>query len=261
MRKLIIAVTVVAALVTAAVALAATQRTYTQTFAAKDGGKPTTKKHSPSATFFKEHSEDPDNSANHQPKQDASVDDIFPPGSAINGAIPGTCNASNDDFRTKAQKACPKKSKVGHGSAVVRTPFNGSSDIPATVDGFNNKKKKQLILYINPQGANPIVLRGQLKGKPGKNQYLHVPIPVNCVLGSPPGCGGGGDVRIVDLKLSIFKITKKVKVRKHHKTRKVKKGYLTTPKKCPSSKLWTFTIKFHGRDGVTQTYTSKSPCK
>src|SRR5436190_1600369 len=78
------------------------------------------------------------------------------------------CGASDNDFSQQGDQACPKKSRLGTGSAKLRTKFNGPADIPATVTLFNGKKKT-LIAYVNPQGAQPVVLRSKLKGKKGKN--------------------------------------------------------------------------------------------
>jgi hypothetical protein len=267
LRKYVIGAAVVAtALITAAVALALTQRTYKQTFATSATGAPTKKPGKPSGSFFIETSTDPANTAgNKQPKQDKSVDDIFPAGAVLNPAIPASCTADDGAILDSGGAICPAKSKVGSGVAFVRLNGNGTKDIKATLKAYNCQKSckpptgsgiattNELIFYINPQGSNPIVLRGVIQGKAGQTQKLHVPIPINCVFGTPPNCGAAGDIRIVKFSLTIDKVVKKT-------AGKPDKAYLTTPKKCPSSKNWLFTIQFHGRDGKTQTKTSKSPC-
>jgi hypothetical protein len=267
LRKYVIgAAVVVTALITAAVALAVTQRTYNQTFATSAKGAPTKKPNKPSGSFFSETSTDPANTTgNKQPKQDKSVDDIFPPGAVLNTAIPASCTADDGTILSSGGAICPAKSKVGSGVAFVRLNANGTKDIKATIKAYNCQKSckppagsgiattNELILYVNPQGSNPILLRGTIQGKAGQTQKLHVPIPIKCVFGNPPNCGPNGDARIVKFSLTIDKVVKK-------QAGKPDKGYLTTPKKCPSSKNWLFTIKFNGRDGKTQTKTSNSPC-
>jgi hypothetical protein len=261
-RKHLVGVAVVVvALVTAAVALAATQRTYKQTFAASATGKTTTKPGKPTGSYFVETANDPSNEANNgQPKQDKAVDDIFPPGTVIDQSIPANCNASDQDFQNKTDGGCKKKSIVGSGNATLKTKFNGAPPINATITAYNDKTKKQLIFYVNPSGVNPIVLRGDIKGKKG-SQSLHVPIPISCVLGNPPTCeangSNAGDARITRFELTINKVTKKVGKPGKKKT----KGFLTTPKTCPASGNWIFTIMFHGRDGITDTLHSPTACK
>lgn len=254
MRKFVIgAVVLVASLAVAAVAFGVTQRTFKQTFAAGPKAKPTTKPGKPTGSYFIETAQDPDNPQNQQPKQDKSVDDFFPVGAVINQAVPGNCTASDNDFSQKGDNACPKSSRIGSGNATLKTNNSSNPDIHATITAYNNRSKKQLVFYINPSPAQPIVLRGTVKGKTGK-QHLHVPIPINCVLGTPPNCGPLGDARITEFDLTIDKIVGK-------KGKNKGKGFVTTPRKCPKSGKWDFKIEFHGRDGKTDTLHSYPPCK
>jgi hypothetical protein len=259
LRKYVIgAAVLVAALITAALAFGATQRQYTENFAPSATEKPTTKPNTPTGIYFSEDSQDPTNPNNHQPIQDDQDTMIFPPGTSIDQSAAPQCGASDNDFMQQGDSACPKKSNLGTGHAKLRTKFNGTNDIPATVTLYNGKKHK-LIAYVNPQGAQPVVLRSALKGKKGKNQQLKIPIPINCVLGTPPDCGGpegSGDVRIVHLDLAFKKFIAHKK--KHGK--KVKVPFVKTPKKCTSGG-WVFTFIFRHRDGSgAETKTSISPC-
>ncbi|MEA2349672.1 MAG: hypothetical protein QOG86_613 [Thermoleophilaceae bacterium] len=273
-RYLIGAAVLAASLVVVAVALAVTTRTYTQNFATKNftTGKVTAPVKKPgvlAGTYFKERSEDPDNAEeNNVPKQDAFVDDIFPTGMVLDQSVAASCHSTDDEIQ-HASKPCPKKSKVGVGHGILRANAAPSPDIVADIDAYNCKSKcapsssdssipkaKQLILFVNPHGANPVILRGIVQGKPG-HQRLHVKVPVNCAFGTPPTCQGNPDVRIVEFELSINKVKKTVTKNGH----KVTKPFIRTPKTCPSSGKWTFKILFHGRDGKDQSKKSKSPCK
>jgi hypothetical protein len=267
LRKFLIGVAVLtAALVTAAIALAATQRTFTQNFATTKNGVSTQKPNKPTGTFFTETSKDPANPNNQQPKLDSYVDDIFPAGAAIDQSVPKNCTQTNDAIIQSQGAACPAKSKVGTGIALVKLK-QAVPDVNATIQAFNCKtgckpaagsgvpNTNELILYVNVQGSNPIVLRGTIKRKNGVTR-IHVPIPLNCELGSPPDCQpnpAAGDARITKFNLTVNKVTTKVA----GKT----KAFLTTPKTCPASKKWIFTIKFHGKDGVDQIKTSPTACK
>jgi hypothetical protein len=273
-RKYLVAAAVaVVALATAVVAIATTQRTYKQDFSTAtfktndDGtytttkGKPTKKPGKPTGSYFIETATDPENTeGNEQPKQDAYVDDFFPKGSKIDQSSAPSCKKTNDEIINSGGKC---KGKIGAGKAVLRTQFSSAPDINASLTAFNCEKgckppegsglgsKHQLIFYVNPGGSNQVVLRGTVSTKDGVPK-IHVPIPINCVLGTPPDCGDAGDARIVKFELSIKKYTRKV----DGKT----KVFLKTPKTCPSSHKWPFKIKFHGRDGKDDILHSKSPC-
>ena len=278
-RKYLIGAFVLAtSLIIAAVAIATTTRTYTQNFATKNFEtgkvtKPVQKPGTLAGTYFKERSEDPDNADQaNSPKQDTYVEDTFPKGTVVDQGVPKSCKSTDDEIQQETKK-CPGKSKVGEGHGLLRASVEGSPDLEASIDAFNCKSdcakssadksvptSKQLILVVNPVGANPIVLRGIFQGKPGK-QKLHVNVPVNCTLGAPPDCVANGhknpDVRIVEFELSINKVKKTVT----KNGKKVTKPFIKTPKTCPKSGKWTFKILFHGRDGKDDKRQSKSPCK
>jgi hypothetical protein len=246
-------------LITAAVALGVTQRQFVQTFANSAGGSPTTKPKTVTGISFFEHSEDPQNPNNHQPIQDDVDTMTFPSGSKIDQTAAPQCGASDQDFSQKGDSACPKKSKIGTGSAKValKSPAPTSDGyIPATVTLYNGKKNT-LIAYVNPQGAQPVVLKTVIKK--GTTPKLIITIPVNCVLGQPPSCDPfAGDARIVELRLGISKVVGKKKKKK----KTVKVPFLTTPAKCPASGNWVFTFTFHHRDNSGQEVSSSnSPCK
>lgn len=287
MRKLLIAAAVTAAaLVVAAVALGATVHNYKQTFSQntptdwwKTGKKPkltlTKSTNAWTGTIFHSDSEDPANTANNkQPAASKEIDVEFPAGSKINNKAIPQCGAS--DAQVFAHpfgpgSACPSKSFLGHqypkchttgpgancsGNATVRLRFNGGGDIAARVYGYN-AKNSAIILYINPNGAQPIILRPKLKVINNKPTLI-VKIPILCALGTPPSCGGSGEARLHSLDLTIDKLGSK------------SKPFLKTPSKCPKSKKWTFKITYHYRPAkpsepphpTTQdSRTYKSPCK
>jgi hypothetical protein len=257
-RKFVIGAVVLAtALITASIALGTTTRQFTQFFTNSNSatGAKVTKKNTATGVYFFERSEDPANTDNNkQPIQDDVDTMIFPAGAVINQAAAPQCGATDQDFSQKGDKACPAKSNVGTGAAKVRVPFNGQPDINAGVKLFNGKKK-QLIAYVTPTIGQPVVLRTVISGKAGKTQKLTITVPLTCLIGTPPNCK---DARIVELSLFIKKTIANVK----KKGKTIKIPLLTTPKKCPASKKWTFTFTFHHRDGSGQeTRTSDSPCK
>lgn len=262
MRKLVIAAVVaVAALATAAVALAVTTQHYKQTFTSKKTGKP-------AGTPFHADGIDPANTANNkQPASLKELDIILPKGSVINPKAVPACKASDNDFASKGVNACPSKSLIGHfkggcqgsssaekacsGKATVRLRFG--SDIHARVYAYAAKNNK-LALYINATGAQPIILRPKVSL--GSTPKIITKVPILCALGTPPNCGSAGEARLDSFDLTIDKIKKSGKV------------FITTPKTCPASKNWVFKAKWFYRPATsgeppqpaTESHTSNSPC-
>ena len=285
----------VAVLAIAAVAVAVTTRTYRQTFATNASGIGVTKPNKPAGTYFTESSTDNANynpnaapgerDGNRQSKLDEYVDVKFPAGTGIEQRTAGSCRKTNQQIlqdppivdpstgQVNEDFACKKGSVIGGGNAKVRFPFHGANDASGRITVMNCYsdckvppppapgvgKARQIILYVNVTGANPIILRGNILGKSRKT--IHVPIPINCLLGTPPTCKNSngvsnGDARISQLSLAIRKISKRITINGEKKLR----HFIRTPKTCPSTKVWTFTIIFAGRDGVDQKYDSKASC-
>jgi hypothetical protein len=285
-RKFLIgaSLALVAVLAITAVAIAVTTRTYRQTFGTGPTGTGVTKPNKPAGTYFTEKSTDLQNTqGNEQSKLDEYVDVKFPSGTAIEGRTAPSCRKTNQqildkppiyqDGKLQGDFACKKGTVIGKGTAKVRFPFPGANDATGAITVMNCYsdckvppppapgvgKSKQIILYVNVTGANPIILRGNIIGKSRKT--IHVPIPINCLLGTPPDCKNSqgqsnGDARISQLSLAVRKIVKEITINGEKK----KRSFIRTPKTCPPSKVWTFTIIFAGRDGVDQKYDSKASC-
>lgn len=289
-RKYLIGLVALAAVMaTAAVAIAATTRTYSQKFATSKAGAQVTKTNKAAGTYFEEKSDDFANTqGNEQSKLDKHVDVKFPAGTGIEQRTAASCKATNQQIlsnppivnpstgKVNNDFACKKGSVIGSGDAKVRFPFPGSNDASGKITVINChadckvppppapkvEKNKQIILYVNVAGANPIILRGNIVTK-NNRKTIHVPIPINCLLGTPPDCKNSqgvsnGDARISQLALAVRKITKKIDADKDGD--KEKRHFIRTPKTCPASNLWRFTIVFAGRDNVNQTFHSDVPC-
>ena len=289
-RKFLIgaSVALVAALAITVASFAATTRTYRQTFATNSTGTGVTKTGKPAGTYFVEKSTDLQNTdGNEQSKLDEYVDVKFPVGTKIEQRTAGSCKKTNQEIlqdppivNTQTNTvdedfACKKGSVIGGGNAKIRFPFPGSNDASGRITVMNCyadckvppppapgvSKDRQIILYVNVTGANPIILRGNILGKNRKR--IHVPIPINCLLGTPPDCKNSqgvsnGDARISELALAVRKISKKIDADKDGD--KETRHFIRTPKTCPPSHSWLFTIVFAGRDGVDQTFNSNASC-
>lgn len=235
MRKLLIgAIAGAVMLAVAAVAYAATQTTYKQSY--------TTKKTATSAgTHFDTTSIDPDNTAeNQQPKKTRKLVIGFPAGTKINQTVKPFCKNLDES----SNNPCPKNTQVGTGSAEVRLKFPGSNPIPAKVTAYN--RKGGLWLYVVPSvaGQAPVVIKPTFQGL----KLVTVLTPL-CVLND---CQTNGEAVLTKFHLDT-KPFKKGKGKKE-------KDFIKTPKACPKAG-WHFTADFTYDDGSTNHLDSFSTCK
>ena len=129
-----------ATLLSATVALAATQQTYTQTFTVKHPGKATGMRFTASAT-------DPTGAA---PTPTAKVVLTFPSGTKINPRALASC---------KNTAACSAASRVGSGTATV-TLWPATEKLPVVA---YNRSGGMVLIISNPLGS-PVVLTPTLAG-------------------------------------------------------------------------------------------------
>ena len=246
MRKLVIGALVSAlALAIAAIALADTTQTYTQKFSSNRTNKS-------AGISFSTSSNDPSNPKNQQPKSVRTFNIKFPAGTKVNSNGAPICKATDDQMTQAGGNLC-KKAVIGAGQARVKLPFPGFADINATVKAFN--AKKSLLLYVNPQGAQPIILRPKFKGNLNNGPTLSTVVPPNCL---PPATnqggqckkqdGSAGDEAILDF-FSLKTVAKK----------QGKAVLIRTPKSCKGKWNAVATLKY--ADGTSKSITSPQPCK
>jgi hypothetical protein len=228
-------------LAVAAIALAATQQTYTQKYIDKNG-KGLNKVNSSVGTDFRVTAIDKANTGgNEQPTPAREVNIKFPAGTKIDTTTVPVCKNLDES----ANDPCPKNTKVGSGNAEARLKFNGTSPIPAKVTAYN--RTKGLWLYIVPQvqGQAPIVLKPAFKGL-----VLVTKIPPLCVPpGQPPSC----DPALGEAVLTKFNLKTKP-------FKKGKKTYIKAPAACPKAG-WKFEGTFKYSDGTKKTLPSIQKCR
>jgi hypothetical protein len=248
LRKLAIGALVgVLALAVAAIAVAATQQTFKLSFTSKKAGV------SNGISALVEGTDASNTANNNQPKASREVDIKLPAGSAVNTKGATVCKASNDALLQAGGKpACPK-SVVGAGSAKVKLPFPGFADINATVTALNGPK--QLILYVNPQGAQPIVIRAKWAGNLSNGPTLKAPVAPNCI---PPATDQGGQCKKQDGSAGQEAILSHLDLKTVPK-HKGKAILIRSPKKCKGT--WLSTVTFHYADGTKESVKSLSACK
>jgi hypothetical protein len=226
-------------LAVAAIALAATEQTYSQKYV--DGkGKAVNKVNKSVGTDFKVTAIDKANTShNQQPTPAREVDIKFPAGTKIDYTTVPVCKNLDES----ANDPCPKNTKVGSGNAEARLQF-ASNPIPAKVTAYN--RKNGLWLYIVPQvsGQAPIVLKPSFKGL-----TLITKIPPLCVPpGTPPSC----DPTLGEAVLTKFTLKTKPFA-------KAKKTYIKSPPNCPKAG-WKFEGTFKYADKTKKTLKSFQKC-
>jgi hypothetical protein len=164
------------------------------------------------------------------------------------------CSATDTDFQNKGDKACSSKSQVATGSAVVNTGLQPPvTRINATVKGYNGGSK--LVLYVVPQGAQPIVIRASVTGTSRSGQHIVAVVKPNCI---PPGqptdtppCGGR------EAPIESFTL---ITLNKHKGSGSKRHDLVTTPASCPKGG-WEFGVKVTFRSIATQDVRTKVPCR
>jgi hypothetical protein len=241
LRKLLVGVIAGAlTLAVTAIALAATQTTYSQKYTVSKVNKS-------AGTNFDTSSLDPDNQAeNEQPAKTRRLVIGFPAGTKINQTVKPYCAALKEDDPNG--NVCPKNTQIGSGSAEVRLKFPGGAPIPADVTAYN--RKKGLWLYVVPTfpGQAPVVIKPEFHGLRLVTNLTPLCVPP----GTPPSCGENGEAVLTKFHLDT-KAYKKGKGRKA-------KFFIRTPKKCPKVG-WKFTADFTYDDGSTKHFDDLQKCK
>jgi hypothetical protein len=223
-------------LAVAAIAFAATETTYSQSYTTNKAGKS-------AGTIFKTSSIDQANTAeNMQPAKTRKLVIGFPKGTTIDQSVKPYCAQLHEDDPNG--KVCPDKTKIGSGTAEVRLKFPGSAPIPANVTAYN--RKKGLWLYVVPSvpGQAPVVIKPTFQGI----KLITILTPL-CVLND---CPKNGEAVLTKFELN----TNAYKKGKGKKT----KYFITTPKTCTKAG-WLFTADFTYDDTTTKHLTSTQACK
>jgi len=240
-RKLFIgAVVGVLALALAAIALADTTTTYSQTFSKK------TKSTSVGTNFKTASSEDGNAEKNHQPKSTRQFNITFPAGTKIDYKTVPVCKAIDES----ADEPCPKNTKVGSGEADALLPNPGLPPIPSDVTAYN--RKNGLFLYVQPQvqGQAPVFLKPKFSGL-----TLKTTVPPLCVASTNVNgrCVNNDGSEGNEVVLTRFELTTKA-------FKKGKRTYIKSPAKC-TKKGWTFAADLTYADGTKGHFTSNQKCK
>jgi hypothetical protein len=185
--------------------------------------------------------EDPD----AKPPAVTKVVTILPRGARYDASVPESCTASDDELTLLGAAACPPGSAIGGGVITVDTGMPGPGRIvTADTEFFNNAEDPEgEFIYLNTvRGTSArTVLRADVTGRRTITTAPLLP-------GTPPD---GGAIDTVDVKVANV-------VKTEGGTRR---GYITTPPRCPRSRTWRARVKFTYADDYSQVVATPNRCK
>jgi hypothetical protein len=180
------------------------------------------------------------------------------PGMRIRSGRPPACFATDEQLLTSGINACPRRSHVGSGEAVVR-PSTGGGEIELTIAAFNGRQDgaRQLVFYLTRTGAreDSSVIRATITGTAAQGLTLTTPVPSSCLPGdnpATPGCDNG-DALLTDF---VFEIPRRITTEEGRR-----RAFLTNPAICPHSGGWLHTVDVTFRTGGQATLTDPAACK
>ena len=162
-------------------------------------------------------------------------------GAHIDTSVPALCEASDAELMAVGPGACPADSRVGRGEVTVDTGFPGPGRfVDAHVDFFNNAD--ELIFLNTVKGSDArTVIRARVGRRSTVTESPMLP-------GTPPD---GGAIDTVHIVLSAIAT----------RAGGERRGYITTPPRCPASHHWVNAVTFGYDNDVTQTVRSKIACR
>jgi hypothetical protein len=171
-----------------------------------------------------------------KPPSLAHVHFTLPPGGRFDTAAIARCQASDAELIADGPSACPAASKVGVNTDTLDTGEAAERYLVEDVDFFNADRALIILTRDRATGVRDVV-----RGTVGTTT-LDIDLPF--LPGSPPD--GAADKR----ERAVF-----------YARSGPHGNYLTTPRRCPRSHVWTETVQYTYRDGVTETARLKTPCE
>ena len=159
------------------------------------------------------------------PRRISRLEIDFPAGTRFDTRSLARCSA--DVIRLRGVGACPPGSRLGGGTATVRTgqgaPGTPEGEFSETVSLYN--APRGMVIVFN--GPATVILDASLRG--GKLSFDVPPAPVA--------------LSLLDLKVGP------------------RGRWAVTPRKCPAAKRWTTRATFSYTDGSVLRRESSTPCK
>lgn len=166
-----------------------------------------------------------------QPPAITHLDIGLPPGTVFNGSAVPVCTASDDELMALGRLACPPDTQIGHGTISV--VFAPAMDPSTTDTVWYNGGDHLIEIVLAPAGPGALA-RERLYVRHG-----HLVADVALFPGGPPN-----SVSVTSVEFEIYE----------------RGAYLTTPRRCPAARQWTFNAVFGFNDGTIQTARIATPC-
>jgi hypothetical protein len=198
----------------------------------------TTHRHASSGRHAETDLIDPADPKNGKPPSFSHVRVAFAPGTVVDTRALPACTASDAELMAQGAAACPSTTRVGTGMADVDTGLPGPNrHVVADTVFLNAPGELVFVFTIRGNGARVV-----LHGKYSHRRLLDVDVPP--LPGTPPD-GGSETHEKIDLRAHA---------RNGH-------AYIRTPCSCPRSKHWVNTVTYTFRDGVKQSFKTRTPCR
>jgi hypothetical protein len=169
---------------------------------------------------------------------------VGPSGTHSDTSVTAECRATDDQFRQSGESACPAESHIGWGKATARL----LSAVPMTFDTSLFNAPDEQVELVKVAGGGGAVVRGTIR-----DNVLDSPIPT-CLMGGQPPAGCPSD-QVVLLSNELHQRPLSIGRGRH------RRNLLTTPPKCPRSRLWTTQVTFYYADGAVDRVATKQPCR
>jgi hypothetical protein len=236
-RRAVLIVAVLASLAGIALAAEGAYQTSEYTLTQKHKARPTGEHFA----FDYVNPDDPD----AKPPAVEKVVTILPRGSRYDPSVPGSCTASDAELTAQGAAACPEDSAVGGGVITVDTGVPGPGRIvTADAQFFNNAEDPEgEFIYLNTvrdTGARTVVRADVTRRRT---------ITVAPLLPGIPPDGGAIDTVDVDVAKVVRTIDGE------------RRGYITTPPRCPRSKSWVARVRFTYDGDYSQTVPTANGCR
>jgi hypothetical protein len=231
-------------------ALAATEQTYEQHFAASG-------QHQATGLSLGARASDPAAGArNYQPAALRRLELVLPKGTGVDQRAARACTAAPSAFDEHGRGACPAASRVGAGDLLYRQAAPGP--VTGSVTIFN--RKRGFYLYVDTDVAVNYLLEATWRRTATGRLVLVVPVTPLCV---PPGAGAAdGRCRDSAGAETDEAVISRLRLALTYRTSgsgKTRRSLVTTPP-CARGRRWIANAVFHYAGGSSKTRTSTQRC-
>lgn len=182
----------------------------------------------------------------------------LPSGLRLNDGYAGRCPLPTSDADIRSNR-CPASSRIGSGDALADARSLGvTAPVPATLRAFNGARfqgNPTLILQGEARiGTSTIVQEFDFVVRRGGASPFGLQAVTFSPYQTPPPAPGAGYTTLNELNLRIGKT-----VRRRLRGKLVRRGFLETPRSCPS-RGWSFGSRFTLEGGSVLDARDTSPC-